>query len=190
MRPDDLSELALLYALDTLDEAEQSWVEEQCADTAGFQAEVAELESVAAMLAYGVELPPIAPDLKARLFQKIAAEEDRDRTEIATLLEQVKTATWEPYRFAPGVQVATAQLNLETREVNCFVRSFSQVKFPQHRHAATEEILVLEGDLKIGDRVYGKGDRIQSQPGTVHQPETLTGCVLFLRTSIDDELLL
>jgi anti-sigma factor ChrR (cupin superfamily) len=56
-------------------------------------------------------------------------------------------------------------------------------------HAGTEEIIVLEGDLVIGDQVYKPGDRLHSQPGIIHQPQTINGCVIYVRTSLDDEIL-
>lgn len=189
MNPEPLSELASLYALGTLDEADQSWVDDQYAGLTDFQAEVAELQSVSAMLAYAVDQIPMASNLKERLLDKISANEQENQTTIITLIAQAETANWEPYLQLPGVHFATLRIDAITRQVDCFVRSFGQIKFPEHRHAETEEILVLDGDLKIGDHVYGKGDRIYSQPGTIHQPETLCGCTLFLRTSLDDEIL-
>jgi anti-sigma factor ChrR (cupin superfamily) len=68
------------------------------------------------------------------------------------------------------------------------VRSAGQAKFPEHRHAGDEELIVLDGELVIGDQVYLPGDRILSQPGTQHQPQTETGVLLFLCSSIDDEM--
>jgi anti-sigma factor ChrR (cupin superfamily) len=214
MESDDLAELATLYALQVLDEAELVWVDEQYSHSPAWQAEVADLESTVAMLAYGAAPIAMAPDLKDRLFERIAVEDAlksattaptdaaiTDTTTIAEnptpasdnpaeLLQQAKQATWQPYSYGQGVQIATLRVDDKTRRVECFVRSFGQTKFPQHRHANSEEILVLEGDLTIGSQVYLKGDRVHSLPGTVHQPETLEGCTLFLRTSLDDEILL
>jgi anti-sigma factor ChrR (cupin superfamily) len=63
------------------------------------------------------------------------------------------------------------------------------VCFPKHQHADNEEIVVLEGDLVIDGQVYHSGDRIYSLPNTVHQPETQTGCLLFVKTSLDDVII-
>jgi anti-sigma factor ChrR (cupin superfamily) len=190
MNPEDLSELASLYILNALDAEEQSWVEAQYENLSAFQAEASEAEAIASLLAYNVPALPMALDLKDRLFQRITAKDALENNEeLAALLEQARTANWQPYQPVPGVQFATLRVDPNTRQVDCFVRSFAQIKFPQHRHAGNEEIRVLEGDLAIGDQVYMPGDRIYSQPGTVHQPETRTGCTLFLRTSLDDEIL-
>jgi anti-sigma factor ChrR (cupin superfamily) len=207
MDSESLSQLASLYALNTLDEAEQSWVADQYAHLLEFQAEVAETEAIAAMLAYQVNPMPMASDLKTRLFQRIAAEDQAGERgairastidgsaeitgirSVETLIAQAKAANWEPYLPTPGVQFARIRIDLDARRADCFVRSFGQVKFPEHRHAGDEEIVVLAGDLVIGNQTYVKGDRVYSQAGTVHQPETRNGCTLFLRTSLDDELL-
>lgn len=194
---ENLSELASLYALNILDDAEQDWVADRYAHLQEFQAEVAQTAEIAAMLAYQVDALPMASDLKARLFQRLA-EVDRETAKeqaseddaIATLLEQAKSADWEPYLPTPGVQFAKVWTDLEARRAECFVRSFGQVKFPEHRHGGDEEIVILDGDLAIGDRIYQKGDRVYSEAGTTHQPETRKGCTLFLRTSLDDELLM
>ncbi|WP_404784831.1 cupin domain-containing protein [Altericista sp. CCNU0014] len=103
---------------------------------------------------------------------------DRDFAELAAL-----------YLSVPGTLLGTLSVDLQKREIQCFVRSWSNASFPKHRHFGDEEIVILEGDLNIGDRSYQPGDRITSVPGTVHQPKTDRGCLLFLRTSLDDELL-
>jgi anti-sigma factor ChrR (cupin superfamily) len=183
MNSKNLSELVSLYALNTLDETEESWVEFEYAQLPEFQVELGEYESVVAMLAYAVPTVPLASGVKDRLFARLGSEKTTD------LLKQAQTVTWEPYTPTPGVELGILRVDSEEREVHCFVRSLGKVKFPQHRHAGKEEIVVLDGDLVIGENIYQSGDRISSLPGTVHQPETLHGCTLFLRTSLDDEIL-
>jgi anti-sigma factor ChrR (cupin superfamily) len=184
MNSEDLSELISLYALNALDTADLSWVESEYAQFPEFQQELAEYESVVSMLGYAAPTIPLASDVKDKLFERIALED-----ETTDLLKQAQTVTWEAYAPTPGVELGILRIDPEQREVQCFVRSLGKVKFPQHRHASEEEIVVLDGDLVIGENIYKSGDRISSLPGTVHQPETLHGCTLFLRTSLDDEIL-
>ncbi|MGI0484227.1 cupin domain-containing protein [Pantanalinema rosaneae CENA516] len=73
------------------------------------------------------------------------------------------------------------------RELAGFLRAEPGVRYPFHRHAAIEEIFMLEGDLVVGDEVYGAGDYIRSHPGSSHAPYTNGGCRFFFHTSIDDE---
>jgi putative transcriptional regulator len=189
------SELASLFALDALDESEQCWVANQYADLPEFEAEAAEAQTLTALMSYTAEPLPLPTKLKERLVQRIAAANaasklsHREAIAVEALAEQARLAEWQPYLPTPGVEFATLRLDSETREIEYFVRSLGQVKFPQHRHAGTEEIIVLSGDLKIVEQVYRRGDRIYSDPATIHQPETLNGCTLLVRTSLDDELL-
>jgi hypothetical protein len=190
MSSEDRSELASLYALNALDADEKNQADRLYANQSEFQAEVLEAEEAAFLLSYTAPVLPIAANLKDRLFQRIAAEiPPVEDTTIATLLEQAKTARWNTYQFVPGVEYATARVDSQTRQVESFVRGIGQIRFPAHRHAENEEIVVLEGDLVIGDQVYQAGDRIYSQPGTVHQPRTVNGCILYICTSLDDEIM-
>jgi anti-sigma factor ChrR (cupin superfamily) len=94
---------------------------------------------------------------------------------------------WQPYRV-PGVSVAPLYVDLTKREVTALIKAKPGATYPIHRHAAPEEIYMLEGDLRIDGEVYSAGDYIRSRPGTVHEPSaTVGGCMLLVRTSLDDE---
>jgi hypothetical protein len=189
MNRQEFSELVALYALDALDEDSVLTLDRNLAEMPELAAELFEFEEAVAAIAYSIPPMPVAPDLKDRLFQRIAAESTEPGVaSVAELLQQAETVTWETYAPVPAVQVGTFQLDLEKRQVACFVQAHGPTKFPPHRHASDEEIVVLQGDLLVDGKLYGSGDRIYSEPGTTHQPETLKGCVLYLRTSLDDEL--
>jgi len=56
---------------------------------------------------------------------------------------------------------------------------------PPHYHNLTEECLVLEGELKVGDHAVRKGDMHIALAGHTHPMiESPTGALLFLRTEI------
>jgi anti-sigma factor ChrR (cupin superfamily) len=70
------------------------------------------------------------------------------------------------------------------------VRADSGALYPSHRHASTEEMFMIQGDLSIGAQEYGVGDYIRSESGTIHPAgRTANGCMFLIRTSIDDETL-
>ena len=75
------------------------------------------------------------------------------------------------------------------REIDFFVGANTGVRFPNHRHAGIEEIVVLEGDLVIDGELYSSGECIRSVPGSAHQPETCGGCLIFLGTSLDNKVI-
>lgn len=94
---------------------------------------------------------------------------------------------WQPYRV-PGVSVAPLYVDLAKREVTALLKAEPGAAYPIHRHAAHEEIYMLDGDLRIGSEVYGAGDYIRSRQGTVHElSTTVDGCMFLVRTSLDDE---
>lgn len=106
---------------------------------------------------------------------------------ISTWQKQAATATWSPY--VDGITISRLDLDLISRQIYCFVRLEPGAKFPRHRHAGLEELLMLEGDLIIDGDIYYPGDYICSQPGSVHQPKTDGGCLVIVRASIDDEVI-
>ena len=53
-------------------------------------------------------------------------------------------------------------------------------KFPAHDHPGGEEVYVVEGSVRIGDKELQTGDYLWTPPGGIHDAQTETGCVLFL----------
>ena len=86
--------------------------------------------------------------------------------------------------------MATRHLNKAKREMSCLVRAEAQAEYPAHRHGGVEEIMMMEGELEMGDRILNVGDYIRSEPGSVH-PLAITpnGCMFFLRTSLDTQVI-
>ncbi|HBB35527.1 MAG TPA: hypothetical protein DDZ80_16850 [Cyanobacteria bacterium UBA8803] len=198
MNQTDFSELAALYALDVLDELACRSVEETIAEFPEWEMELKEFQAAVATLPYSAPLVPMAGDLKERLFERIATLTCvTDTTPVVStsiaqsvqaLKARVAEVSWEPY-LIPGVMVGKLDLDVSKREIACFIRAEAGVQFPNHRHAANEEVVVLEGDLVIDGELYGRGECIRSVPGSAHQPETYGGCLIFLRTSLDDEII-
>jgi hypothetical protein len=183
MERQEISELVALHALDVLADPDRATIELGLAEDISLQQEWAADQETIAAFAYSVPLQPLADRLKDRLMASLASPD------IASLRRAAATIDWEEYFLAPQTQVGKYLIDDEKREIQCFVRATGAVKFPTHRHADEEEIVVLEGDLTIDGKQYQAGDRICSTPGTVHQPSTTHGCFLFLRTSLDDETL-
>ena len=196
----NLEELAALYALDALDPEERGEAEAAFANLPQFAEEVAAFEAAAAAFAYNAPSMSVAADLKDRLFQRLDCEAAAPVLEqlavpaaessvaVELLKEQSVDLSWQSLPI-PGASMATVEIDEERREITFFVRAETQARFPLHSHAAGEEIVVLEGDLVVDGEVYGSGDRICSDRGSIHQPETRRGCLLFVKTSLDDKVL-
>ena len=181
---DAMCELAPLYSLGALDDAEawrfRAHLLEGCD---GCRLELAALEEVADMLAYAADPADPSPILRSRLMDAVA-----DETPELSPAELAGDA-WVPYKI-PGVQVRRLHVDEQARRVVMLVRADKGVKYPSHRHVDDEEMFMLAGELRFGERVYRAGDYIRSECGSVHSSsETLTGCMFLIRASLDNELL-
>jgi anti-sigma factor ChrR (cupin superfamily) len=184
MQYEEFCELAALYALDTLSQSERDLVAEAIAKFPEWEAELAAMQATVANLGYTAADAELPKGLKQRLFQQIAA----DASDTTTLMQQAATVSWQPDSI-PGVMVGQMYVDLVKREIACFLRCAAGVVFPNHKHGGNEEIVILEGDLIIDGKIYASGERICCALGTVHQPKTQNGCLVFLRTSLDNEII-
>jgi hypothetical protein len=189
-------ELAPLHALDMLDQQEQEWLEAEVIKLPELADELADYQNAAMAIAYSAPSVSIADNLKARLFTRIGLESpqavptDPDTTAPpGETFQAMRTQDLRWRLLFPGVEVAIVHINRSTREQTGFLRAAPGTHYPNHRHAAIEEILMMSGDLIIQDQVYGAGDYIRSYPGSSHSPYTKDGCMFFFRTSMDDEYL-
>lgn len=203
MMPDEeYNTLAALQALDMLDESERGAFAEQLKESAELKSELAALESTIAAIAYTAPPVPVAPDLKNRLFQRIAElppnpAESVNLKPIVTsptenntpsLIVRSHDVQWKSYGV-PGVSFGKLYIDKKKREITCLMRLEPGVTFPLHRHAASEEVFVLEGDLIVEGEICHRGDYIRSLPGSIHSSLTQGGCLLLMKTSIDNEML-
>jgi anti-sigma factor ChrR (cupin superfamily) len=77
----------------------------------------------------------------------------------------------------------------DAREVVMLVRAVPGARYPVHRHKATEEMFMLDGELDFEGTVYRAGDFIRSAEGSLHaSSETRTGCMFLIRASLDNEV--
>ncbi|WP_427159429.1 cupin domain-containing protein [Aliinostoc sp. HNIBRCY26] len=185
-------ELAPLYALDLLDEQERNWVEQQIAECPELATELAEYELAVTVIPYTTPTVPMAADLKNRLFERLDLDtpEPTPAKEPATppgfFAVRSQDLNWQPHDV-PGVKIAILHIDQVKREVVGLFHAEPGIHYPCHRHAAIEEIYMISGDLMVDEQVYGAGDYIRSEPGSVHSPYTNGGCMFYFRTSMDDE---
>jgi ChrR Cupin-like domain len=186
-------ELAPLYILDLLDEAERSWVEQQIIDTPELAEELAQYREAATALPYSVAPVAIADDLKGRLFDALALAppetvppSSETPTDNPFLTVRFQDIEWKPHPV-PGVEVSIFHADAAARRISGILKAAPGMQYPLHRHAGVEEIYMISGDLRIGPEVYGAGDYIRSQPGSAHAPHSRDGCMFFFNTSMDDE---
>jgi quercetin dioxygenase-like cupin family protein len=189
MQLEEIQNLVALYALDLLDESERCIVEEAIASSEQLQTQLAQLQSAVAAIPYSVPSVTMAVDLKSRLFERIAIQNrEPDLTFVTTLKEQATNVQWQPYPLLSGLETGVLYVNREKQEVAYFVRAEAGLQFPTHYHAGSEEMILIEGDLSVDGQSYTEGAIICSEPGSSHQPSTINGCLLFLRSSLEDAI--
>ncbi|MBB1604933.1 MULTISPECIES: cupin domain-containing protein [unclassified Pseudomonas] len=82
----------------------------------------------------------------------------------------------------PGVErVMLDRLGGEKARATSIVRYASGSFFPQHPHPGGEEILVLSGTFSEGDEDYPEGWYLRNPPGSIHQPSSRDGAVIFVK---------
>lgn len=132
--------------------------------------------------------PPMADAVEAVAVCPPAADElQRDQAGWVGMISRSQDHPWQPHPEVPGVEIAIFHEDPTTREVSGLLRAEPGVQYPAHRHASTEEIYMLSGELYDGETVYCAGDYIRSLPGSIHSPWTDSGCSFFFRTSLDDK---
>ena len=94
---------------------------------------------------------------------------------------------WKP--VAPGISCKILFADQERMYTTCLIRAEAGARYPRHRHAGVEELLVLEGDLHVHGVVMRAGDYCRADPGSFHE-ETFTegGCVLLQMASQLDQM--
>lgn len=199
LKPAD-ADLAVAFALGYASEADQSRAEHLMAESPSFAQAVQNYETAGAALSYTVPLQPLKPQLKTQLFDslglappvepKVSAEPDiltYLSWSIEELIQRSESLDWLPLNIMPSFSIATLATDEVTRTTACFVKADVPATFPCHEHAQDEVILVLAGDVWVGDQVYRAGSRIDSKVGSSHGPSTQTGCLLFCVSSMDDK---
>ncbi|MEG3846903.1 cupin domain-containing protein [Microcoleus sp. herbarium19] len=194
--------LAALQALDTIDESESRALAEKLQESPELQSELDAFQTAVSAIAYTAPLVAVAPDLKNRLFQRIAELDSTPALEVSSeqvselssnsnpphFIRRSQEVKWKSFGV-PGISIGRLFADKEKREITCLLRLEPGIQFPLHRHRGVEEIFMLEGDLVVEGEVCYQGDYIRSLPGSTHAPITQGGCLLLVRSSIDNEML-
>jgi anti-sigma factor ChrR (cupin superfamily) len=145
--------------------------------------EVRAFEATAACLPLALTEAEPPPTVREKLLSRIK------RPPAGMHVVRQVEGTWRPSPF-PGVSVKTLYLDRETAIVTNLVRMEPGSSYPPHRHAAVEQCLVLEGDIRLDDFVLGPGDYSRNDASSHHKRlHTRDGCLLLIVSSLKDELL-
>jgi hypothetical protein len=188
-------DLAPLYVLDLLDENERDWVEQQIMETPELAEELAQYQAAAMALPYSAEPVDLSKDLKGRLFNTLGLappEDELSSPETAPdnsfLSVRFQNIEWQVHPV-PGVEISIFHTDPIARRISGVLKAAPGMEYPPHRHGGVEEIYMISGDLRVGTEIYGAGDYIRSNSGSVHAPRSQDGCMFFFNSSMNDDYL-
>jgi hypothetical protein len=131
----------------------------------------------------GMSKPSAA--LRRRLIWRIGRESGR----ISPVPGDEEERDWTWKEVAPGISCTLLSTDTQHQRVSLLVRLAPGTDYPPHRHAGTEELHLLDGELVINDRTLFPGDYNRAEAGSIDtRVWSRTGCTCVLITSTRDEL--
>jgi anti-sigma factor ChrR (cupin superfamily) len=179
------ADMLIEYALQTVTWKEASTIETHLRTCAACRLRLDALRPVLGVFAYwptDMLRPPTS--LWPRLRRRIAGGDEE--------IPPVPQSWREPDWTAVSRDVSCKMLagDTETGRVSMLVRLAATGTYPSHRHASTEQLYVLDGELMIDDKTLYPGDYYEASAGTADRLVwSDTGCTCLLITSASDQLL-
>lgn len=186
--PQNLHELAPLYALGGLSAREEAEFEQHLKECPECARELRAYTEVAAAVGESAEAKP-RPELKKKLMERVR-EAPRDP---GVLLHQAGIFVTRPEelhwkRVAPGIDFKLLYRDAARSYNTCLVRMAPGSRYPSHRHTEVEELFLLTGDLHLGEDVMYAGDYCRAESDSIHgEIFTNGGCTYLVMSSSKDE---
>ncbi len=187
---EEIRDLAASYALGNLSDAEKKEFEELLRQRDGtIERDLKSFAEIVEYLLYHAE-PLKEPDgLEKRLFAQIKKEGSKKKKDEGFLYVRRNEGEW--VEIMKGVKVKNLYKDPGKNYSTLLVKMDPGATFPDHVHTDTEECYIIEGDLKMGGEVFGKGDYIRAEAHSTHESiSTEKGCFLLISASEENEMLL
>jgi anti-sigma factor ChrR (cupin superfamily) len=190
-------ELASLYALGALSEAETRAFETELRGQAELADLVRDLQGVADLLVLAA--PAISPPaaLREKVLRRIddstalKPAKNKPSPDVMTGLRFLNSADQEPWKPLPipGTYIKLLSLESDRSYAVLLGKLDPGARYPAHRNAGPEDFYILTGDLVIGDRRLGAGDFHHADSGSQHAENySVAGCTLLAVLTTDDPL--
>lgn len=89
-----------------------------------------------------------------------------------------------------GIYVKSLLFDADTKRSPTILLKFDAgAIYPLHNHPAGEEILVLEGDIKLGKDELKAGDYLFTAVNNKHRVSTKNGCIVLLKAPQEVEII-
>jgi anti-sigma factor ChrR (cupin superfamily) len=181
---EDFQARAALYALGALSAIEAKEFEEELAlasDVA--RAEVAEFDAIVSQLGLSAPEATPSPQVRDQLLARIARESHTAKATSSPLSTHLDVFSHEG-RWTKLFEGTYSKI-LFTEPTNGYVTSLLKLdpgaRLPNHRHRGNEQCLILTGEFRMNNKVYGPGDFTVALHGTAHlDVYTETGATVLL----------
>jgi quercetin dioxygenase-like cupin family protein len=196
---DEIRETTALHALGALGQEEaQAFAEHLKEGCKLCTEELRACEWVVSQLGCNVPSVQPRPAVRARLFANLAAETvpaagaeqptpspNSDLSQFQFL--RSSKGHWQ--EFGSGVSVKILSIDPTKKRSTALVRMAAGTRLPKHRHLATEEVYVLEGDCHVAPgQVLRAGDYFRAEEGSVHEVTFTEAGTTFLTVSWNEFL--
>ena len=94
------------------------------------------------------------------------------------LVNKAAAREWKPTDY-PGIDRSLFRNN-DSGGRSSVVRLAKGSRFPRHAHRGTEEVVVLAGNVRIGDVELAPGDYLFTTPGEEHDVVALSDATIFV----------
>jgi anti-sigma factor ChrR (cupin superfamily) len=175
--PADPAETAALWAAGALPPAEAAEFQEHARACAACAAELASYGPVVERLAAADHVAPPPWIRDTLLVRARAAALTPPGDEV---FSPAADADWQP-AGVPGVSMRILRIDRPASRLTALLRMEAGHTYPRHVHAGPEEMFVVAGDMRDGERALTAGDYQYSPPGSVHGDLTTEhGCVMLV----------
>ena len=198
---EEVREQAALYTLGVLRSEEAAAFEAHLAEGCHTcEREVKAFAGVVGHLGHAVSPVRPRPGVRDRLLARLQAQAGGDAMtgDLSQAGAALAHPDWTVVRSAEGEWEASGASGLVVKRLfqdpaeqrfMALVRMEAGVYYPSHRHADTEELYMLEGDLTVEGLVLRGGDYCAAVAGTVHGvTHSDGGCTFLLLASERDEI--
>jgi len=196
MISEQLQEQASLYVLGALSPEEHGAFESELRQNGDLRALVFELQRTAGLVVKSVPQAKLPPQLKANIFERIAASKETPPAPVSPMLaglhfhEAAGESGWKALPLS-GAFIKLLSFEKERGYAVLLGKIGPGVRYPAHVNAGPEDFYILSGDLVVGNRRLVAGDFHHADKDSQHEVNySETGCTLLAVLTADDPLVM
>jgi hypothetical protein len=196
MISEQLQDQASLYVLGALTPEEQRAFEAELREDRELRDLLLELQRTAGLIAKSIPQATIPPQLKTKIFERIAGAKQIPPAPVAAALtglhfhEAAGESGWKALPL-PGAFIKLLSFEKERGYAVLLGKIGAGVRYPAHVNAGPEDFYILSGDLVVGQRRLVAGDFHHADKGSQHEVNySEHGCTLLAVLTTDDPLVM